>query len=266
MSVLNEAEAAFVMEMLSHFLRRFAGMVREGGVGVITPYRKQCVHLRRMVRSSLPRELGGCVEVNTVDGFQGREKDVILVSCVRAARAGEGGDSDGNGGGGSRRRGGGIGFLADERRMNVALTRGRYAVWVIGHAATLAGRPGAWRELVAHARATGTFVSSRGVGFEAMLAGGGGGGGGGGRWGVDHPSSGYPPRDRHRDRGQPSSRHRHRRSRDRSSSRQHHRHDRDRSRRGDDGSRERSRGESRRHHSKPASRSRSRERPRGRKQ
>lgn len=53
------------------------------------------------------------VELNTVDGFQGREKDIILMSLVRA--------------GGTR----GIGFLADIRRMNVGLTRGRYAMLVV---------------------------------------------------------------------------------------------------------------------------------------
>ncbi len=62
-------------------------------------------------RSLLPR--------STVDGFQGREKDVIIFSTVRAPSEGRGG--------------GGIGFLSDARRMNVALTRGRHCMLVLGH-------------------------------------------------------------------------------------------------------------------------------------
>ena len=62
------------------------------------------------------------VEVNTVDGFQGREKDCIIVSTVRAASS-DSGDS--------------IGFLRDARRMNVTLTRARQNLWVVGSRATL---------------------------------------------------------------------------------------------------------------------------------
>jgi senataxin len=70
--------------------------------------------------------------MNTVDAFQGREKDVIIISCVR--------------GGGP----GGIGFLRDVRRLNVAITRAKKALWVVGHAQTLRQSP-AWSALIAYA-------------------------------------------------------------------------------------------------------------------
>ena len=63
------------------------------------------------------------VEVSTVDGFQGREKDIILVSCVRGGVSG------------------GLGFVDDVRRMNVALTRARYALWVVGDSRALGACP-----------------------------------------------------------------------------------------------------------------------------
>jgi AAA domain len=73
-----------------------------------------------------------------VDGFQGREKDIIIISTVRSG-------------------GGGIGFLADARRMNVALTRGRHCVLVVGNAETLC-QDSDWRALVAHSIRKGCFV------------------------------------------------------------------------------------------------------------
>lgn len=69
------------------------------------------------------------IDFNTVDGFQGQEKDIIIFSCVRA---------------GSGR---GIGFLADMRRMNVGLTRAKYSLFVLGHARSLS-KSEYWGDLV----------------------------------------------------------------------------------------------------------------------
>src|SRR4029078_4009080 len=83
-------------------------------VAVIAPYAAQVRWLRE--RASDP-----AVEIDTVDGFQGREKEALVISLVRSTREGE------------------IGFLADTRRMNVALTRARRKLIVVGDSATLAG-------------------------------------------------------------------------------------------------------------------------------
>ena len=95
---------------------------------MISPYNAQVRHLRKLLVEQLGPELGRAVEVNSVDGFQGREKEVIILSCVRSDRQGP------NGAGGGKR---GIGFLKDARRMNVSITRARRSVFVLGHAQTL---------------------------------------------------------------------------------------------------------------------------------
>ena len=82
----------------------------------------------------------GMVELNTVDAFQGREKDIIIISCVRA-------DAEG-----------GIGFLKDTRRLNVAITRARYGLFIVGKADTLR-KDGNWASLIQHSDETGNLVN-----------------------------------------------------------------------------------------------------------
>ena len=86
------------------------------GIAVITPYAAQV----RLLRSRLP--IPG-LEIDSVDGFQGREKEAVVISLVRSNSQGE------------------IGFLGDIRRMNVALTRARRKLLVVGDTATLAHHP-----------------------------------------------------------------------------------------------------------------------------
>ena len=92
--------------------------VRAADVGVVTPYAAQA----RLVRE----KVDAAVEVASVDAFQGREKEVVVVSTVRANAGGD------------------VGFLSDWRRGNVALTRARRALVVVGHAPTLLREPLAW--------------------------------------------------------------------------------------------------------------------------
>lgn len=87
-------------------------------IAAISPYYAQVRHLRDRLHPDHPE-----MEVDTVDGFQGREKEAILISLVRSNTNGE------------------VGFLADPRRLNVALTRGRRQVVVIGDASTVANDP-----------------------------------------------------------------------------------------------------------------------------
>ena len=93
--------------------------VEPSGVAVISPYDAQVQRLRELLAARLEEGL----EVDTVDGFQGREKEAVVVSLVRSNDAGE------------------VGFLADVRRMNVAITRARKKLVVVGDGATVRRHP-----------------------------------------------------------------------------------------------------------------------------
>jgi len=129
-------------------------------IALLTPYRAQLAALRSALASE-PRAQSDAaaarvaLDVSTVDGFQGREADVVIVTCVRAQAGGAAAQSDRGSSQYSR-----IGFLADVRRMNVVLTRARRAMWVVCHAATLAGSE-EWRPLLEHAAARGVLLEAR---------------------------------------------------------------------------------------------------------
>lgn len=126
-------------------------------VGVITPYADQVWHVREYVKR-LKSVDGGAgtsdwapVTFGTVDQIQGREFDAVIISCVRAPV------KDGTADFGDRD----VGFLRDERRVNVALTRGRRSVWVIGRAETLA-TDACWKDLIEYSKREGVFVENIG--------------------------------------------------------------------------------------------------------
>ena len=124
---VNKAEAALTVDTLERYLLKI-GKQRVTDeridVGVISPYRAQVQHLRRLIgkRDTL-KPFRPLISVNTVDGFQGQERDIILISLVRANSEGQ------------------IGFLRDLRRMNVAITRARMKLIILGDAGTLTRHP-----------------------------------------------------------------------------------------------------------------------------
>jgi len=128
-SYLNRAEATSVEKIVTMFLR--AGVL-PSNIGVITPYEGQRKWVTaQMQRGPLRQQLYQEVEVASVDAFQGREKDFVILSCVRS------------------NENFGIGFLSDPRRLNVALTRAKYGCVVLGNPKLLS-RNGLWHELIAH--------------------------------------------------------------------------------------------------------------------
>jgi superfamily I DNA and/or RNA helicase len=127
----NPGEADHVVRVVRGWL---AAGVSADAIGVITPYRAQVRKVRERL-SDVP-----AVEVDSVDGFQGRENEAIVISLVRSNPAGR------------------IGFLADTRRTNVAFTRARRALVVIGDSATLSSDP-FYLRMVGHLEAIGAYGS-----------------------------------------------------------------------------------------------------------
>ena len=146
-SLSNPAEALFAACLHAVLAQKFvAGKGdRPPSCAVVTPYREQ----RACILKAFALLFGGDgaagrlgVRVSTVDGFQGQEADVIIFSTVRGSKSGAGV-------GGARRGGSSsIGFLADVRRMNVALTRAKRALWIVGKCDVLRHGSEVWGRLV----------------------------------------------------------------------------------------------------------------------
>lgn len=129
-SYLNRTEAMAVEKAVTNLLR--CGVTPDQ-IGIITPYEGQRAHVvATMARNGpLRQTLYADIEVASVDSFQGREKDYIILSCVRSNEHQ------------------GIGFLSDPRRLNVALTRARFGLIVLGNPRVLS-KQAVWSALLMH--------------------------------------------------------------------------------------------------------------------
>jgi len=131
-----------LLTKLSECILRYPAEFVGGRIGVITPYKCQLSLLRSRFLNAFGPSSVADIEFNTVDGFQGREVDIILLSTVRAAHSGiTASEINSNS----------IGFVADVRRMNVALTRARLSLWILGNSRTLQTNQN-WAALVKDAK------------------------------------------------------------------------------------------------------------------
>ncbi|KNE71872.1 hypothetical protein AMAG_16301 [Allomyces macrogynus ATCC 38327] len=147
-SYSNAIEAEYIKKMLVSVAKALPTGTRVE-VGVISPYSDQC----KLIQAVLAKVPGTrvvetnarhnmlviknklIVSINSIDGFQGQERDIIIFSCVRSNSKGK------------------IGFLGEPRRLNVAITRARYSCWIIGHAKTLQAKNPVWQALLENAKA-----------------------------------------------------------------------------------------------------------------
>ncbi|KAI1000706.1 Regulator of nonsense transcripts 1 [Podosphaera aphanis] len=129
-SYLNRTEASNVEKIVTRF---FKAGVQPADIGVITPYEGQRSYVVSSMQNTgtFKKENYREIEVASVDAFQGREKDFIVLSCVRS--------NDHQG----------IGFLSDPRRLNVALTRAKYGLVILGNPKVLSKHP-LWHHLLLH--------------------------------------------------------------------------------------------------------------------
>ena len=127
LSRINPVEAELALQTLHDYIERIGKdriLYERLDIGIISPYKGQVHLLRKMLRKdSYWKPLRHLISINTVDGFQGQERDIILISMVRQNEQGQ------------------VGFLADLRRMNVAITRARMKLIIIGHSPTLCRHP-----------------------------------------------------------------------------------------------------------------------------
>ena len=124
---INKTEAQLTLDTLQHYFEKIGKqrvLDERIDVGVISPYRAQVQYLRQQLRKrEFFKPFRQQISVNTVDGFQGQERDIIVISLVRSNDEGQ------------------IGFLRDLRRMNVAITRARMKLIIMGNASTMTRHP-----------------------------------------------------------------------------------------------------------------------------
>ena len=144
-SISNANEARLVIHTLKDYIEMVSPQKIESeriDFGIITPYRGQARLIRRLLKMQhYFRKLKRHITIGTVDGFQGQERDVIIISLVRD-------NTEGN-----------IGFLRDLRRMNVAMTRARMKLIIVGNSQTLS-RHKFYRSLIEHIKEKGDFIEA----------------------------------------------------------------------------------------------------------
>ncbi|KAG8641877.1 hypothetical protein MANES_12G040200v8 [Manihot esculenta] len=150
-SYQNIHEAQLCLQLYEHLQKTLKSFgLGRISVGIITPYKLQLKCLQHEFSAILKSEEGKDIYINTVDAFQGQERDVIIMSCVRASNHG-------------------VGFVADIRRMNVALTRARRALWVMGNANSLV-QSDDWAALIDDAKARNCYMDMDSLPKEFLVA------------------------------------------------------------------------------------------------
>ncbi|KAJ0468730.1 putative P-loop containing nucleoside triphosphate hydrolase, DNA2/NAM7 helicase, helicase [Helianthus annuus] len=142
-SMRNVMEVALVGEIVASLFKQAVARKQKVSVGCISPYKAQVNALQEKIGT----KYSGCencftLNVRSVDGFQGSEEDVIIISTVRCNGKGS------------------VGFLSNHQRTNVALTRARHCLWILGNESTLVNSGTIWKHLVVDAKNRGCFYNA----------------------------------------------------------------------------------------------------------
>ncbi|KAG8369505.1 hypothetical protein BUALT_Bualt14G0020600 [Buddleja alternifolia] len=129
----NMVEVAVVMKLVHKLFKAWNGSKEKLSIGLISPYAAQVGAIRDKIKQYENHERF-VVKVKSIDGFQGGEEDIIIISTVRS------------------NRGGSIGFLSSPQRTNVALTRARHCLWILGNEGTLSKSDCLWEALICDAK------------------------------------------------------------------------------------------------------------------
>ncbi|CAI9770914.1 unnamed protein product [Fraxinus pennsylvanica] len=128
----NMVEVAVTVKIVKKLYKEWIGSQEKLSIGVISPYAAQVLAIQEKLRAE--NHEGFSVTVKSIDGFQGGEKDIIIISTVRS------------------NNGGSIGFLESPQRTNVSLTRARHCLWILGNERTLQNSESIWQALVHDAK------------------------------------------------------------------------------------------------------------------
>ncbi|WWC87506.1 uncharacterized protein L201_002396 [Kwoniella dendrophila CBS 6074] len=151
-STKNTEEALAAVELYRRLNADFGMKINLAmRIGVITMYKEQLWEMKRKFTEAFGANILETIDFNTVDGFQGQEKDIIILSTVRS--------------GPNLRT---IGFLKDARRMNVALTRAKSSLFVFGNGPTLERSDERWKIIVGDARDRGFFINYNATTFSSV--------------------------------------------------------------------------------------------------
>ena len=136
-SLSNTPECEFIGKIFAHYKSLHGTNLN---IGIITPYKKQVRIIKEYMQKFYPDKWKKDVEINTIDGFQGREKDLIIFSAVRSGNS--------------------IGFLSDVRRVNVAITRARFGLWIVGSRSCL-DKNICWKNFIEFCESNGKVINCK---------------------------------------------------------------------------------------------------------
>ncbi|KAK1684946.1 hypothetical protein QYE76_045794 [Lolium multiflorum] len=141
-SLKNTIEAAAVSRIVQRLFKESVSTGIKISVGVVSPYNAQVRAIHEKIGKSYNMHDGFSVKVKSVDGFQGAEEDIIIISTVRSNKAGS------------------VGFLTNMQRTNVALTRAKHCLWIVGNGMTLSNSKSVWQKIVKDAQDRGCYFDA----------------------------------------------------------------------------------------------------------